>query len=115
MTTAINVTTGIEVTITRFVDAEFPGFVECRLVDAAGMEHLFVEKLPVVASEGVSADGPYPQPGVIACTIVAERTDGERALVIVDTDEPWGIVSTAGRSRFEVLRTSLVELEHPPR
>lgn len=39
----------IAVEITQLVDEQFPGFVECRLVDATGVEHRFVEKGPVVS------------------------------------------------------------------
>jgi hypothetical protein len=100
---------GIRVSIVRFVDAHFPGWVECSLIDAAGVEHLFVEKGPVVSSEALRTDTAYPRPGVIACTVVAENTDKPET-VTVDTDQPWGVASTEGRSRFDIFRQDLVDL-----
>jgi hypothetical protein len=100
---------GIRVSIVRFVDAHHPGWVECRLIDAAGVEHLFVEKGPVVSSENLWTDTAYPRAGVIACTVLAEDSDKPET-VTVDTDQPWGVASIEGRSRFDVFRKDLVDL-----
>lgn len=98
----------LAVQIRRFVDDSQPGWVECVLADAHGHEHLFVEKVPVVSAARLDANTRYPQPGLIACTLVGQRTgDDGRELLTVDTQAPWGIESTQGRSQFEVLPRQL--------
>lgn len=97
----------LRVEITRLVDADQPGWVECRLVDASGATHLFVEKLPVVSDAAL--EGPYPRPGVVACVVLERRRDDEGELWIVDTAEPWGVASTAGVHRFAVRPHALVD------
>jgi len=102
---------GVSVRISRYVDAAQPGWVECRLVDALGYEHVFVEKVPVVTKAHLDAASSFPEAGHIACIVVDtnERDDG-RQLVRIDTQKPWGIESTAGRSQFDVLSEQLCEL-----
>src|SRR5262249_37063145 len=101
---------GVKVEISRYVDASFPGWVECILVDALGFEHMFVEKVAVVTKVHLDAGISYPQPGVIACVVLerSERDDG-RQLVHIDMQKPWGVESTAGRSRFEIFPEQLRE------
>jgi hypothetical protein len=100
--------TSIEIEITRFVDNDQPGFVECTLVDAEGMKHTFVEKAPVVSSESLLSTSAYPCRGAIACE-VQERWTSRRgdALVRVSTDKPWGIESSEGVSTFVVSASQL--------
>jgi hypothetical protein len=102
---------GVKVEISRYIDASFPGWVECTLVDVAGDEHVFVEKVPLVTGVHLDAASIYPQSGVIACVVLgeSERDDG-RQLVRVDTQTPWGVQSTAGKSRFDVLSEQMCEL-----
>ena len=101
----------VRVRICRYVDAAQPGWVECRLVDALGYEHAFMEKVPVVTKAHLNAASSFPDTGFIACVVVArqERDDG-RQLVRIDTQMPWGVESTAGRSQFDVLLEQLCEL-----
>jgi hypothetical protein len=102
---------GVRVKISRYADESFPGWVECRLTDALGHEHVFVEKVPVVTTAHLDAGSDIPQVGVIACIVLgrSERDDG-RHVVHIDTQSPWGIESTAGRSRFDVLTEQLCEV-----
>jgi hypothetical protein len=102
--------TSIRATITRFVDDYQPGIVECRFVDAHGVEHVFVLKTPFVTSEWLGADSTYPLPGSIACHIIGsgETVRGKR-VVTVDTTEPDAVESLAGISRFEVFADQLTE------
>jgi hypothetical protein len=69
---------GVKVEILRYVDDSQPGFVECRLIDAWGNQHLFLEKVPVVTLENLDVSSTYPQSGIIACQIV-EGKKRERA------------------------------------
>jgi hypothetical protein len=99
----------VTVSIVRFVDETQPGWVECKLVDAQGRAHRFVEKIPVVSSEDLRAHTALPRPGIIACKIVGQRVD-DPDVVTVDTSDPWGTESTEGQTRFEVRRSDLVEV-----
>lgn len=101
--------TAVAISIECFVDEHQPGFVECRLVDAHGQSHLFVEKAPVVSSEDLGPASVYPRPGVIGCVVEAEWTDAQgRALARVDTERPWSVASTTGATRFVVLASQIV-------
>lgn len=101
---------GIKVTIERFTDEHNPGWVTCSFVDAAGLLHLFEEKVPVVSEEDLDANSEYPRPGTIGCQVISVRwaADG-REIVLVDTEKPWAIESKAGGSRFEIHRDQLLE------
>lgn len=95
--------------ITRWVDDDpQPGVVECRIVDRFGREWLFIEKSAVVTAADLSSASVYPQPGVIGCTIVSRGHDeSNRAIAEIDTEEPWGIESTEGVTRFHVFADQL--------
>lgn len=94
----------ITVQIVRFVDNSFPGFVEARFFAALGVEHRFMEKVPVGGLEDLLADSDYPRAGVIRCENENERQDADgRSLLAVSTELPDGVESTAGLSRFIVL------------
>jgi hypothetical protein len=101
---------GIRIDIVRWIDDGFPGWVECRFFDASGTEHRVQEKAPVVTSADISAASSYPQPGVVACTVLRRdvAADGHE-IVSVTTEQPYGIQSTDGRNRFDVPADSLVE------
>lgn len=98
----------VKVDISRYIDASFPGWVECRLVDAFGDEHVFVEKVPMVTKAHLDAESAYPQCGAIACAglAIGESDDGRR-LVHIDTQTPWGVQSLEGRNRFDVFPEQL--------
>lgn len=98
----------IPVRITSFVDDHFPGFVECLLVDAAGTNHIFVEKAPVVSVSNLSFTSTYPCDGSIACTIIAAWMDIDgQALVRVSTAQPWAMESTDGQTEFVLFDTQV--------
>jgi hypothetical protein len=102
----------IKVTIERFTDESQPGWVECRFADAAGNSHVFEEKVPIVSDEDLDAGSAYPRPGFIGCQVVATRVPSDgRKLIIVDTEQPWGIESKTGQTRFEVLDEQLIEFD----
>ena len=102
------------VCIERLVDEHFPGFVECSLLDAFGRTHRFIEKAPVVSMETLRSDSQYPRPGAIACRIVREwHSDDAGPLVLVDTERPWGVESTEGRTSFVVLASQVSAQRFP--
>jgi len=102
--------TAVSIQIERFIDDHQPGFVECRLVDAFGRSHLFVEKIPIVTAANLWSDSSYPQAGEIACEILSESIDATgRKLAHVNTDRPWSVESTEGVSSFVVLTSQVVQ------
>jgi hypothetical protein len=102
---------GISVQITKYIsDDPQPGIVECQLVDVYGNEWLFQEKTAIVSSGDLDADTDYPQPWFIACEIIKQWQDVDgREIVSVNTEKPWGIESLTGDSRFDVLRSQIIE------
>ena len=93
----------VSVQIVRFTDPAQPGWVACVLRDASGRAWEFVEKVPVVTTASLDEYSVYPQPGVIACEIIRQRTDEHgRTLYIIDTEYPWHVAATSGEMQFEV-------------
>jgi hypothetical protein len=100
---------GVEVAITRFVDDDQPGWVECLLVDAEGKKHLFIEKVPVVTLEDLNPRSSYPRIGIIACQRLARKRVDDLEIVKIDTAKPWAVESIDGQASFVVLSHQLVE------
>ena len=101
----------LTVEIVRFVDEHQPGFVECQLLDARGITHSFIEKVPVVSVEDLWASSKYPCPGAIACEVIDHWINGTRRVLKVSTELPWHVESTAGATEFIVF-DSQVRSEH---
>jgi hypothetical protein len=100
----------LAVTILRYVDADYPGWVDAAFRDARGREHVFREKAPVLSTDDLDASSSYPQPGVIACEIISRRHDADGTeIVTVTTERPWGCESVAGEYHFDVLPEQLRE------
>ena len=98
----------LSVKIVRWVDDSQPGWVECELLDASGLVHKFIDKVPIVTCDDLDSTNEFPQPGQIACTVLAQWRDEQgRALSRVTTDKPHGVESTEGLSEFVVLSDQL--------
>lgn len=83
-------------------DDPFPGIVECRLVDADGVEHVFLEKSAVLdAEERLRPDAAYPIDLKLGCRVVQEG-DAE-----VEVELAHHIESVEGLRRFRVPRSGL--------
>ena len=94
--------------IFRYVDDHQPGFVECTFIDALGIRHSFIEKVPIVSQESLCSTSQYPRSGAISCEVKEERQDPQgRATVQVSTARQWGVESTSGQSQFLVLASQL--------
>jgi hypothetical protein len=94
--------------ITRRISDDPPGFVECQFTDAFGKTWTIHEKLPVVAGALVSPDGPFPQPAIVACTVLSRTSDGTgNGIVKITTESPWGIEAVDGTKQFEVFASQL--------
>ena len=98
----------LSVQITRIWDLDwYPGFAECVLVDALGVEHRFQDKIPVFsARELTPAD--IPCEGAVRCVREGENPDGT---LTVNTKIPDDIESTAGRHLFCVNPSQLADGE----
>ena len=92
----------IAVEITRYVDADFPGWVEFVLDDARGVRWVFVDKVPVVSAEDLTEATDYPRSASIECEVVPDPAVAESGLVKIDTSRPWGIEAMDGTSTFVV-------------
>jgi hypothetical protein len=95
------------VTITRFTDEHFPGFVECELVDVAGRTWKFEEKVPIVSSEDLWTDSKYPKKGFIACNVLRRGEDAAGRKVVTVETSPWGIESVEGATVFDLFAEQL--------
>ena len=105
-------TPGLIVEISRWVDDDFPGWVECLLLDAIGEPHRFVEKVSVVTSMPLRSNSTYPQQGTINCEVWFQWLDeAGRELARVDTERPDGVASSAGLTNFIVLQNQLINGE----
>jgi len=94
--------------ITRWVNDDFPGFVECRFKDRFDREWTCVEKAPVVSSANLSSENQYPQPAFIACEVLSQnRDESGREITIISTEKPWSIESLDGTSCFQVFTDQL--------
>ncbi len=99
----------LPVRILRLKSPDYPGFVECAFSDAAGVEHKFVDKVPVVSLEDLDASSAYPCAGQVACEVEEQwRSDDGQTLARIRTDKPWGIESLTGQSQFVVALGALV-------
>jgi hypothetical protein len=101
----------VSVDIVRYIDDSCPGFVECWLVDVSGREWLFHDKVPVVTLADIDAHSNYPQPGVIACEVIARRCQSDgREIVRINTEIPWSVEATTGETCFEVYVEQLTDI-----
>jgi hypothetical protein len=99
----------IRVSIVGWVDDCQPGIVKCALQDAYGQTWEFIEKLPIVAAAELDKTSTYPQPAEIACEVIRDwENDKGQELVTIDTDNPWGVESTQGTTRFDVFKHQLI-------
>ena len=94
----------IFVQILRFVDSDFPGWVECELVDAKDCHHTLRDKVPIFTAELLDADSQYPRLAAVPCEILGRFQDEKgRELVRVSIEQPCCVESTEGLSEFVVL------------
>lgn len=83
----------------------FSRYCECQFKDVHEKEWNVFEKRAIASKETPSLNSSNPQPGVIRCKLIAEYENS----ALVTTEEPWGIESVEGQSKFEVSKTMLVE------
>jgi hypothetical protein len=96
------------VQIVRCVDDSYPGWVDCKFVDAAGRLHTLRDKIPIFATDDLDTDSPYPQPGTAACSVLERWIDEQgRELIRISTVHPSGFESLEGLTEFVVQSTQL--------
>lgn len=100
----MNGVTQLRVSSIELVEDGQPPLVRCTVLDAAGVRHEFVEKLPIVST---SAALPAPD-AAIACSLVDVTVDAAgRRIVTVDTACPWGLETVGGLTTLSVLEQQL--------
>jgi hypothetical protein len=93
----------VAIQVIRFVDAAFPGWVECELVDAEGRRHVIKDKVPMFTVEELDADSRYPAEGCVPCEVLERYKDrAGQELARITTKEPYGIESSEGLTEFIV-------------
>jgi hypothetical protein len=99
----------LAVDIVRFVcDEPQPGIVACELVDAKGVSHTFIDKVPGFTAKLLDAHSSYPQRGAVRCEKVDSwRDENGRDVVRVTTQSPDCIESSEGVTEFVVFATQL--------
>jgi hypothetical protein len=100
------------VSIVRFVDEAFPGWVEGEFADAAGGRHTIIDKVPIFTSELLEKNSLYPRSGSISCEILTQWAgdDGCESVRIITP----GIESTDGYSEFVVRSEQLSAADSRP-
>jgi len=79
-----------------------PGIVECRLVDADGVEHVFIDKSAIFDDgDRLRSDASYPIELKLACRVVRE---GEGDLLV---ELAHHVESVVGQRTFRVPRSSI--------
>ena len=92
----------VGVKIIRFVDGDYPGWVECELVDAHGIRHVIRDKVHIFTGETLDAKSVYPSAGSMQCAVVQRFQDGlGRRLARVST-ERFKVESVDGVTEFTV-------------
>jgi hypothetical protein len=89
----------------EWVDADWPGWVRVRLVDADGRAWHLVDKVPVFGGD-FGPETPLPVPVDVHCDVVGE--DGDQLVIV----EPrWDVSAEDGTSQFRVRRSDLEPTE----
>jgi len=84
-------------------DEPQPGIVECRLLDADGIEHVLVDKSAIFDdADRLRPDAAYPIELEVACRLVSE--EGADAVVV---ELAHHIESVDGRRTFRVPRSAI--------
>ena len=102
----------VKVEIVKYIDDSFPGWVECKLIDAWGELCFFETKVPIVSHQSIDQNSKFPQDGEIGCESQKRwRDENGREIVTIDTEKPWDIESRDRRCRFDVLPVQLINLD----
>lgn len=92
----------LRVSIDRWINSDFPGWVECSFIDAFGVKHEIQDKAPIFTSEHISEKSKFPQTGAIRCEVTVISAAVSNSVYIVDTADIDGIQSVEGKTEFTV-------------
>ncbi len=82
----------------------YPGWAECIMIDAFGVEHRFRDKIPVFYSPELTPDM-LPCDGIIRCVILNENA----GIIQIDTKLPDQVESITGEHIFFVSLNQLLD------
>src|SRR5271165_85019 len=89
--------------IVRFVDEAQPGWVEGEFVDAQGLRHSLIDKIPIFTAEALWTDSKYPVAGGVGCEVLERyRDENGQEVVRISTDKACCVESTKGLTEFVV-------------
>ncbi|MDE5779227.1 MAG: hypothetical protein K2I10_12100 [Lachnospiraceae bacterium] len=101
----------VRVTIIRITqETQYPKWAECRLKDAYGREHIFVDKLPIFTEHDVDVSE-VPTEGVIRCYVEKEKDNKlhQKGIVRICTLEPDDLESKDGLWEFYLYKTQIIQ------
>ncbi len=87
----------VEVVVTKIIDLSHPLWVECKLEDAYGKEHIFQDKMPIFLKKDVT-EADLPVYGELRCVIIGR----DEKAIRIDTVKPDGVQSKLGQTIFDV-------------
>lgn len=91
----------LKVLVTHIIDkSAYPQWVQCKMYDANGKEHLFQDKLPIFCKNDKVE---LPCNGEIRCEEICRREN----IVLIDTTHPDDVASIEGEQKFQVLDSQL--------
>lgn len=97
---------GCKVNIIEAFDLDwYPGWCKAVLKDCNGIEHILMDKLPVIGVEEEELSN-LPMEKYIAVKILNDLGN----TVEIDTSVPWGLETKEGKSRFVVSKELINEL-----
>lgn len=97
------------VTVTRIIETTgYPLWVECKLIDAYGNEHIFRDKMPIFLKNDVS-ESDLPADGEIRCTVLSHKKD----ILRIDTSAPDDVESQNGETIFDVYENQILSCRFP--
>jgi len=101
----------IPVEIVRLLSRDWPGWVECKFIDAQGRVHFVHDKVPIFTSEDLHSGSQFPQSAYLACTeLEFELDECGCEVVLVTTSKPWGISSVEELDTFRIFQSDLIDI-----
>lgn len=86
-----------EVTVTKIIDTNQPFWVECKMRDVYGQEHIFQDKMPIFLKKDIT-EADLPASGELRCVIIKRNNE----VIRIDTSEPDDVESKSGETIFDI-------------